>query len=180
MTMDVEWIEEIHELERRLYELRKEVARLDRDALPGDGPIQVLVCRVGSERMGLALADVLEVVPVARLAALPEAPAWVVGILNLRGESLPVLDASSRMARAARSMELSDLIVICTWRKRRVGLVVQEVFDVVDDDFANVQAPGDVPHAPYLAGVLPRSGRQVFLLSVERLFALSDIPEEEV
>lgn len=167
----------VESLERLLYALRQELAGATGIEERPRGPFEYLACRLGGVELGLRLDHVEEVVPIARLAALPEAPAWVSGLLNLRGESLPVIDGLARIERRPRAPELSDLVVVCSLRERRFGLVVQEVLEVRSADGSQVASAGEVPHAPYLVGVVESGDRSVQLMSLERLLHLSDVPE---
>ena len=138
----------------------------------------VLVCRVGDERVGLWLAEVREVVPVALMVALPEAPPWIAGLLELGGTALPVIDVAGRFARTGREVGLGDLVVICRGEPRDTGLVVQEVFDVrVVEPEAVVPPAREIPQGPYLRGAIRDPEGLLLLLSLERLIESSDVPE---
>ena len=181
MVLDGEVRKQLSSLEREFYALRSRLAGMgaSTEELPAEGRVTYLACRVGDDRAGLLLDTVEEVVPIAKLAALPEAPPWVAGLLNLRGESLPVLDVHARLTRARRRPLLEDLVVICRWNGRRVGLVVQAVDEVSETDVDAIQSPGDVPHAPYLLGVVRRDADLIVILSLDCLLSLSEIPGEE-
>jgi len=176
--MDV--LREIDELQRRLYELKKQVAgRAHTEELP-DGDLTVLIARVGEERVAFLARSLDEVVPMARLTPMPESPSWVAGVLNLRGRMVPVIDVLARSRRGARRQEVEDLIVICRVDERPVGLVVQEIVDVRIVDRRRLEPPPqDVPFAPYLLGLLKMEGAPGLLLSIRRLAATSDLPEED-
>ncbi len=175
-----ELVAEIEELGRRLADLRRRVgADLEADE-PPSGAMDLLLCRVGDERVALRLEAVEEVVPMARLAALPEAPKWIPGVLNLGGHSLPVIDTLARLTRRERRPELSDLIVICRSDGRQVGLIVEEIFDVHRAQPGSLQEVGDDGQlAPYLRGIINADGDPILLISIRRLMSSSDLPEVE-
>ena len=164
-------------LEADLYALRRELAgELAPEARP-QGPFGFLSCRLGGNDVGVVLNHLEEVVPVAHMAPLPESEPWVAGLLNLRGESIPVIDALARVERRERALALSDLIVICSPGGRRAGLIVQEVHDVHGTTSEEIRSAGELPHAPYLLGVVELADRSVQLLCLERLVGLSGLPE---
>lgn len=142
-----------------------------------EGVTQVLVCQAGAEKIAFPLSLIDEVVPNASLTPLPEAPDWVLGVLNLRGEALPVLDVVARLERRPRETALNDLILVCGAGSRRAGLLVPEVLDVAEFDTSTSRSLSDIPQAPYLLGVAMVEGEQILVLSVSRLLGLSDIPE---
>lgn len=161
------------ELEKAIWDLR------DGEELPRED-FDVLVCRVGTEHIGFSLHEVEEVVPIAETTALPEAPPWVTGLLDLRGDVLTVLDVAARLDLSSREVELSDLVVVIDDGSRRLGLVVQEIFDVRHVSPLDLQtAAPDTPHGPYLRGLFHDEGEVVLLFSGKRLVACSDIPGAE-
>lgn len=179
MGVDRSALDEIRDLQRRLYDLQKRVTGgAVADDLP-DGPFDVLLCRVRSQPVALPLAQVEEVVPAARMSALPEAPDWICGLLHVRSLVVPVVDVVARISRAPRRLELGDLIVICRADGHRVGLVVQEVHEVRRVDPADLtDAAPDLPHAPYVLGVL-QLRETTLVFSIPRLVATSDVPSLE-
>jgi len=171
---------EIEQMQHQIYELQLRVQRaagFGLEALPA-GELLLLECRAEEQRIALLLDRVEEAVPAAALAPLPESPPWVLGMLNLRGATIPVLDVAARLLRRGRRLELSDLIVVCTLHERRIGLAVQEIHHVLRVLAGSISEPApDLPHAPYLLGVCSTGTALLTLISIERLVALSDIPE---
>ncbi len=173
-------IEELAELRGRIYELEKRFDGLSAaENLPA-GSFDVLVCRVRAERVAFLLGSVTEVVPIAETVALPEAPPWIVGLLNVRGDVMAVLDVAARTERSARTCEMGDLVLVCRVEDRSVGLVVQEVFDVHPVDRGDIEPPDpQLAHGPYLLGTLRQTAGVTLLFSVNRLIASSDLPAVE-
>jgi purine-binding chemotaxis protein CheW len=173
-----EIVARIEELERQLYDLRRELA--GRWA-PDDAPTaatEVLVVRVGESRMALLLGSVEEVVMAAAVARLPEAPAWVQGLLNLRGTMVPVLDVSARLQRRQRRVELSDFVVVARVDGQPIGLLVQEVLHLSTLQAGAIERPGrDLAYGPYVTGVAHCEEEPVLVLSAAALMATSDLPE---
>ncbi|MDH5493980.1 MAG: chemotaxis protein CheW, partial [Myxococcales bacterium] len=156
---------ELESLRARLYDLESRLlGDLAAEELTEES-YQILLCRAGEERVGIVLQLGAEVVPIAELAALPEAPPWVCGLLDVRGQIVPVLDVSARFARSSRALELSDLVVVCPIGERRVGLVVQEVFDVTQVRSEEIEpAAPEMSHGPYLLGAARHEGALLLLL----------------
>jgi len=173
--------QEVAALKDRLYELERVVAGLAGDeALPAAG-LEVLVCRIGEGRVALPLVAVQEVVPVAATAPLPEAPIWVQGLLDLRGEAVPVLDVAARIDRRQSKVAISDQVVVCRERGRSLGLLVHEVLGVQRFTAEDARGAGeaDVPRAPWVRATLADTKGFVLLLSIGRLAATSDLPVAE-
>lgn len=171
-------VEELVALRARLADLERRLGArsVDEEALPA-GEVEVLVCRVGSERVALLLRDVREVVPIASVTALPEAPPWVLGLLQVGETAVPVLDVDARFDRRARPIAISDLVVLCRHEPDGVGLVVSEVDDVKRIASVDIADPKrDVPHAAYLRGTFRDADGAVLLLGLRRFVELAGVP----
>jgi purine-binding chemotaxis protein CheW len=86
--------------------------------------VEVLLFELATQRFAIATADVFEVVRAVALRALPNAPAVVEGIINLRGEAVPVLDIRERFGLPAKLLALTDHFLIVRVGQRRVALRV--------------------------------------------------------
>lgn len=167
---------EIEYLRARLAELEKRISPALREKVP-TGKLAILVARVAEDSIAFLHHGIEEIVPMARLTAVPESAEWVAGILNLREKMVVVIDVRARLRKKARRPELSDLILICRVEERVVGLIVQEVLEFKTVSSNEIEdAPTDVPFAPHVMGALQSAGRPVLLLSVKTLIATSDIP----
>ena len=172
-------LDQIGQLQRSLAELKASLAdRWVRETVPA-GTFDVFVCRAREERYGLPVEPVEEVLAMCKLADYPQGPSWFSGMLNRRGEILPVVDVSARIERRRRSVDVRDFIVIVRVGAKRFGLVFQEVFSVHTVDSARVQPPmRDVPEALYVIGIAKTERRPIYLLSLSCLLGTSEIPEE--
>lgn len=124
--------------------------------------MKVLVFHIGRERYGLPLAAVERVLPVARLSALPGAPHFVPGLLDLHGEAIPVIDLS-RLAGSPPDAVRHDtrillLDVPALGRRRRLGLKAERVSGVLAIE--GEPAESGVRAAPWLGGVLRDPGHE--------------------
>ncbi len=179
--MSAEILREIDELRQRLYELTRRVAAsMPAEGLP-EGDLDLVVVRVGERRAAFLCRDLDEVVPMARLATIPESAAWVAGVLNLRGAMLPVLDVLARCEGQGRRASVDDLILVASAQGRRVGLIVQEIVAVRTVAGGQLRSvTSDVPFAPYLLGLIGLEAEPLAVWSLGRLVATSDLPEDVV
>lgn len=116
--------------------------------------LAVLTFDLGGERCALPARDVREVVRAARPARLPKAPAIVEGVLNVRGELVPLLDARRRFGLAPRPMSPVDHIVVATAGGRVVAFTVERALDVVPIAAEDIRDVADVAiGAEHVAGI---------------------------
>ncbi|RKG99080.1 purine-binding chemotaxis protein CheW [Corallococcus sp. CA053C] len=122
--------------------------------LPEARPQEVLLFTLERQRYGLPVEDVRELVRAARLTPLPQAPDVVEGLLNLRGELLPVLDLRRRFRHAARPLSPMDHFIVAHAGPRPVALRVDraEGLHVIAANEWD-DSPRELPGVGYVAGV---------------------------
>ena len=137
---------------------------------------QFLVFRLGTELFGLPISAVDEVARVPeRISRLPNAPKFLEGVVNLRGDVLPVIDQRKRFGLPADGSRAGQRLIVVRSDRHRAGLVVDEVSEVLRS------SPGAIEPAPELiAGAnslvngvinLPDRGRMVLLLEAGALLS---------
>lgn len=142
--------------------------------------MKVLAFHIGRERYALPLTAVLRVLPVARLKALPGAPHYVPGLLDLQGEVIPVIDLSRLAGTPPDAVRYDTRILLvevaAAGRLRRLGLKAERVTGVAD--IGAELRDGGVLAAPWLGGLAAgdtdASGRAAGMLQLiepDRLLA---------
>jgi chemotaxis-related protein WspB len=180
MKTETEIRNEIERLQACMLDLRRDLSQLVRlEPIAGEA-FDVLTCSIDAVgQAAVPLRMVEEVLPMARMAELPEAPPWVCGLLNLAGSLIPVLDVSARLQGAGRRPEAHELVVVCRIDARRVGLVVADAFDVLHVEASTLTATSfETPYAGYLLGAFEQDSHAVLVLSPQRLIKDSQIPAE--
>jgi purine-binding chemotaxis protein CheW len=139
-------------------------------------PVQVLTLVLGEETYGVDILRVQEIRGWTPVTRIPYAPAYVLGVLNLRGSIIPIVDL--RLLFALERAEYSAvtvivvLSVICRDTRRNFGVVVDGVSYVIDVDASQVRpAPelGSGTATDHISGLLPIAQRMVILLDVDKL-----------
>jgi len=116
---------------------------------------EVLVFEVASQTYGLPIVDVLELVRAVTITPLPNAPAVIEGVVNVRGRVLPVLDIRARFRLPAKPLDPSDHFIVASAGPRGVILRVDRATHLALVDEASVQPPETLgPSATYVAGVV--------------------------
>ena len=119
--------------------------------------------RVGGEQYALPVSYVLEVVEIERLTPVPGAPPAVLGVCNLRGQVLPVVDPAPLLGAGGR--ERATHVVVTEGAAGRAGLAVAAVLDV-----AALPEPKPATD-PHLAGAALVEGDLVGVLDVPSVLA---------
>jgi purine-binding chemotaxis protein CheW len=144
---------------------------------PGaSGSNQVLTFTLGEETYGVDILRVQEIRGWSAVTRIPQAPPHVLGVLNLRGSIVPIVDLRMRFAlERAEYTPLTVIIVLSVESaqgRRDFGVVVDGVSDVIDVPASDVKpAPelGPQVSTEFIAGLAAVSGRMVMLLDIDRL-----------
>ena len=139
---------------------------------------QIVVFELGDERYGLDIATVYEIIRHQPITAVPQAPAFVEGVINLRGRIIPVVDLRDRFGMTEGDLTKASRIVVCEAAGTRVGLVVDGVSEVLMIAADAIEPTPEVAagvDAAYLRGIAKLGERLIILLDLNGLFADADV-----
>jgi purine-binding chemotaxis protein CheW len=143
----------------------------DRSLLPEE--IQLVVLRLGAQHYALDITDVREVIFVPEITAIPRQPHHTLGVLNLRGRVVPVVDLRRALGLAPIERTSTSRVVVAQ-EGRLVGLLADEVSQVATVGRAAVETldPTVVDQADeYARGIVRVEGQIVVWLDLARLLA---------
>ena len=133
--------------------------------------------RLAGELFALPVTAAQEILRVSTITRVPHAPHTVRGIINMRGRVVPVVDFRVRLGLPTADVGPKNRILITSTRNRLLGLLVDEVEQVLSLD-ANAVAPppNDVmtDQSEYIVGVYHIDDRLLILLDVERVLLVPD------
>ncbi|HYT87347.1 MAG TPA: chemotaxis protein CheW [Gemmataceae bacterium] len=137
---------------------------------------EILVFEIGGQRYGLPVADVRELLRAVTLTPLPQAPAIVEGIINVRGTIVPVLDIRRRFRLPARAPEHTDHLIVASAGGRLVALRVDHALEVTRLAAANVdRAEAVLPGVDYVAEVAKCPDGLVLIHDLQTFLSASEV-----
>ena len=143
---------------------------------PGEESHQVLTFVLGKETYGVDILRVQEIRGWSAVTKIPHSPAHVLGVLNLRGSIVPIVDLRMRFNLDQAEYTAITVIIVVSVKsaagRRDFGAVVDGVSDVVDVNPETVKAApelGSKAATDYIRGLVPISDRMVVLLDIDRL-----------
>ena len=139
---------------------------------------EVLVFILGAEEYAVDILKVQEIRGYEKVTPLPGAPAYLKGVVNLRGTIVPVIDLRIKFGMAEPRYDSFTVVVILRLAGRVIGVVVDGVSDVVQLGERDVQpAPhlGSVVDATFIAGLATKDGRMILLLDIEKLLSSGEL-----
>jgi len=147
------------------------------DNAHSDAPLQYLAVNLAEEEYGIDILAVREIRGWTPVTRIPQAPHYVLGVLNMRGAIVPILDLRLRFGLAREEYDATTVTVIITVAGRLFGVVVDGVSDVLDVAAADVRPVPDMGTAvdtEYLKGLTSVAERMVLLLDVDKLLQPQD------
>ena len=139
---------------------------------------EVLVFVLGAEEYGVDILKVQEIRGYEKVTPIPASPAYLKGVVNLRGIIVPVIDLRIKFGMADPRYDSFTVVVILHIAGRVIGIVVDGVSDVVQLSAADVKpAPhlGSVVDGTFLAGLATRDDRMILLLDIEKLLSSGEL-----
>lgn len=106
-----------------------------------------LTFELGKEVYGIGIAHVTEIVGIQNITEVPDMPNFVKGVVNLRGQVIPVIDVRLRFSMEARDYDERTCIVVVNINNVQLGLVVDTVSEVMTIEDANISPPPKVASA---------------------------------
>src|SRR5262245_48308588 len=112
---------------------------MDQRDTQASGSGQYLTFRLGGEEYGVEILRVQEIKGFSTATPIPNTPPYVLGVMNLRGTIIPVIDLRARLGMPKADATQFSVIVVVRVSARVVGVVVDGVSDVLDIPASDVQ-----------------------------------------
>lgn len=131
--------------------------------------VEVVTFRIGSEEYGIDISQTQEIIRMVPITAVPRTPSFMEGVINLRGQLIPIVDLRLRfgMERAIRSKDTR--IIVTDIGSKRIGVIVDSAEEVLEIPVEAIElAPTIVAGAApeYVQGVATLGNRTVIMLDL--------------
>ncbi|PJG60630.1 chemotaxis protein CheW [Aeromonas cavernicola] len=143
-------------------------------SLAEDEVLQWVTFQLENETYGINVMQVQEVLRYTEIAPVPGAPDYVLGIINLRGNVVTVIDTRSRFGLPSGEVSENSRIVIIEAEKQVIGIMVDSVAEVVylrSSEIDAAPAVGTEESAKFIQGVSNRDGQLLILVDLNRLLS---------
>lgn len=138
--------------------------------------IQVVCFRIGRQEFAFEILQVERILRHSAPATLPSAPEFLEGVVPYQGGVVPVVDLRKRLEVTAPLGEETRIVVL-SLEEGRVGIIVDEVREVLRVDSTTIAAPPPMVRglaAAYIAGIIARPGRTIVLLNAARILSATE------
>lgn len=136
--------------------------------------VQLVVFTLGQEEYGVMIQYVKEIIRKPEITQLPNAPDFIRGVINLRGEIIPILSLSGRFHLEDDVDSKESKVVIVEFADLTVGMEVNEVSEVLTLDTSNIsQTPSMATsvNSMFISGVGQLDKRLLIILDVEQILS---------
>jgi purine-binding chemotaxis protein CheW len=140
-----------------------------------EAPRKLVVFTLGEQRYGLPLSSVERATRIVEITPLPDAPAIVLGVINVHGRMVAVVNLRHRFRLPERELALSDQIVVARTKLRPVAVVADAVIGVLAYTEQQVVAAADIlPGIDYLEGVVKLDDGLILIHDLEKFLSLDE------
>ncbi|MFZ5843351.1 MAG: chemotaxis protein CheW [Pseudomonadota bacterium] len=139
-----------------------------------DPVLQWVTFRLGNETYGINVMQVQEVLRYTDIAPVPGAPIYVLGIINLRGNVVTVIDTCQRFGLPPIEVTDNTRIVIIEADSQVIGILVDSVAEVVylrSSEIESAPNVGNDESAKFIQGVANRNGELLILVDLNKLLS---------
>ena len=140
-----------------------------------------LTFQLGKEYFAVNVVKVLEVLEKQHITKVPQAPDHILGIINFRGDILPVVDTRKKFNLPSLSLEEKNFIIVFDFSIDSKNIIiaatadaVKDVIEIKPDEIKPVPEMGISYNTKFIAGAVRRDENFILLLDIEKVFSLSD------
>jgi purine-binding chemotaxis protein CheW len=138
---------------------------------------QFISFSVGEEEYGLELLRVKEVIRVREITWLPKAPSFVKGIINLRGDVIPIIDLRDKFGLESREQTAQTRVIVVEVEGRLMGMVVDSASQVVRIPADQIDPPPPVLGGlsqEFITGVGKLEDKLIILLNADAILTVDE------
>jgi purine-binding chemotaxis protein CheW len=149
-----------------------------------EGYTQYLSFRLGNEIYGLRVSSVKEVIEYNRVFKIPRMPFYIRGVINLRGEVVPVIDLSSRFYGHVSEISISTSIVFIEVEYKHkmllIGVMIDDVYAVVNITHDSIEMMPDFGakiRPDFISSIGKVNGEFIMLLNIQKVIDIEELAQ---
>lgn len=139
-----------------------------------------LAFHLGAEEFGIPVLSVREIMGLQDITAVPQTPAHVRGVINLRGKVIPVLDLRLKFGLPEVEYSQRTSIIVVRLSDALMGVIVDgvsEVLNLAEGDIEDTPDFGRGIETPYILGMAKTKGKVRMLLDIEQILSNAELAE---
>lgn len=136
---------------------------------------KVAVAIIGKEEFGIDIARIVEISKRQKVFQLPNLPDFVAGVINLRGEVIPVIDLRRRFG--VEDIRGKERIVVIRFGREKIGLSVDDIKEIINLDPSEITSPPSIFRGlktEYMNGIGRRNERIIVILNLDSILTTEE------
>lgn len=154
--------------------------RNSKNEIIADENSKYLQFSLGDDQYAIKLLNVQEVIPVPEISKLPNISEYFMGVTNLRGKIIPIVDFRLLLNSSSNTKELEEAVIIVDFEDQGIGLLVDsinKVLVVLDHQFEYVTSIKNELKSNYIKGIFNSSDEMTILLNLKKILDENFISE---
>lgn len=139
-----------------------------------------VVFKIDNENYGIDINNVKSIERIQHFTRVPNSPAYVKGVINLRGEVVPVIDLRLRFELDHKEFNSNSRIIIIFVNELQIGLLVDSSSEVIEINSEEVDSPPmlkDNISEDFIKGIGKQDGKLFILIDVEKVIGIKEIEQ---
>ena len=139
---------------------------------------QIVTFRLGEEEYGVDIMKVQEIILLGQITQVPEVPDYIEGVINLRGNVIPIIDLRKRFKHNEFAVSEETRIIVLNVKEKTMGVIVDavsEVLRVAKDTIDPAPAAISGTGKEYIQGLIKLEKRLLILLEIEKILNLEEM-----
>ena len=140
--------------------------------------LQLVGFRIGKETFGVPINLVHEIVRLPEITAVPDAPEYIEGVINLRGKIVSIVDLRKRFGETRIEASRKNRILVAEIERKMVGLIVDAASEVIRLAESEIETPPEIfqeSDVKYVTGVGKLHGRLVILIDLTKILQKGEL-----
>jgi purine-binding chemotaxis protein CheW len=136
--------------------------------------MQIVVFKLSNEEFAIEVSSIEAIIKLQAITKVPHAPAHVVGVTNLRGNIVPVIDLKKRLNLPETVHNADTRIIVAILKDSKVGMVVDAVSQVIEIEESQIEPTPQITtsiDSSYIRGIVKVEKLLVILLDLTKIFS---------
>lgn len=140
-----------------------------------DKTLQIVIFKIGKEEFAFNIANVKEIIRMADITKVPKSKEFIEGVINLRGNVIPIVDLRKRLNMNVNTSQNTNRIIVVEIDDITVGFIVDSVLETKEIQKVLIEPPlvvmGGIEN-DYISGIAKLENRLLSLLHIDKILAL--------
>ncbi|MFK9090551.1 chemotaxis protein CheW [Bacillus salipaludis] len=137
--------------------------------------VKIVAFKLGEEEYGIDVNHVQSIERINQITRVPNAPIYVKGVINLRGNVIPIIDLRSKLNLEEAVHTANTRVIITKYEDIELGLIVDQTTDVIDADQDNIEPISSSGlDVEYFGGIAKIESRLIILIKLAELLNVAD------